>query len=1369
MTSAPDSFSPPPLSADPSRQAVSALTGYSYQIWRTLAAWFELGPGEDLFIERAEDFDVLKEGAGTTVQVKNLTRNVTLASHDVAEAIFHFWEHRYRNPGRDIQFHFLTTAGRGEERKNAFDGRKGLDVWDACRSPDTDLRPLRAFLGEIDWPVTGTPADRAERDALAKGLTDFVKSASDDELRGLLIQRIHWDTGSELLAGVEQMVGRYAVAHGARFHDLPPFESARIVSHLLQHIWEVACTPSERRLTYSDLLRVFEAETTAQVSHAELREIERMRREAVLAARTRPAPAVAGLLSAQHLDVRRYLDHLVVTLRERNRTWSAGTFEPFVDPAAEQRMDPSPPRRDYPRQLGKVLAFPQIRPAIAEVAGAAGPLESITSASDVVGVQTRSVRNVLHELRSHRHPLVLLGEPGSGKSTTLRELAIRLAQHALKSRHAPIPVYVELGTFRDRLGPNPNETIIELIRKAVPPEMSGLHQSLGSGDLRIVVLFDAMDEMPRFDDYTERTAALAEFASTSVARTVFACRTNDFDPNFGHRQLVLKPFDEPRIRQFVRETLGGHFQVDGEAQTPKSAARRLLRVDELGAEAGNPLTLSLAVEFIAQWRRWPRGRAALFENHLAAMADKAFRRKGTTPPDEQLRLVVDEWSGLAYEIFRHGGAVFIVRKLLEERVGEAPVELAISGGLVVEDAASGLLKFRHHRLQEFLVARRLRLPDPPRPDWSTVLVSPRWQETLLNYFAIGGQDAEAIDVILGTLGPAERYFNRLRPIAERSNRMIAAAQRAHEAIKPDERRGGLKAYSDYQRARKNEAEERLEQLRGRHKRLTTLPPDRETTWSDHVLFAGRLCPLLSPPTREKDLRQPLRLALTGLLDFGRPASQVRMLSTWREISDWCPASLLDPVRNSPLEWVRLQAIHALISTPLRRGRVDHAFSEELEWEMLNLRLPAAAPLFWETAALRPHRRLQVVLAALIHLIFVLVVLAAVAGTGTQVVPRLGRFVPAFAGTAPALLWLGWAGVIGVAAVLTVPILRRPPFVRVAAANAIIGGIAVGVMTVIAMVAAVIRGAPLDVLDPMRVLTSAVAPAFITSGVLLILFPGARFVFRATLGSTDLEPRPSRRIRTTAGFDFAARMGRHACFITVAGAILIFLGSPASQPLFDLLAVFVRVSIGGACAIAICLVLHHFWQDTAGRRVPVRIALVLRNVVVSVVGIAVALGAVLGLVVVADNVLQGLIPESLDALSRKIVLGIFGLCVGLVLLLLIVLYVSYAFGHTLAEIRYRLLRRRFRQRPFTGNLLQWEATFRGASGFKRRDLVETFDHRAMGVAPEDVLRTLHDLEGLVDLDAPAAEVFHQTMYRMQEAVRQQRWADPGVLPATGNAD
>jgi hypothetical protein len=297
----------------------------------------------------------------------------------------------------------------------------------------------------------------------------------------------------------------------------------------------------------------------------------------------------------------------------------------------------------------------------------------------------------------------------------------------------------------------------------------------------------------------------------------------------------------------------------------------------------------------------------------------------------------------------------------------------------------------------------------------------------------------------------------------------------------------------------------------------------------------------------------------------------------------------------------------------------------------------------------------------------------------------------------------------------------------------------------------------------------VAPAFITSGALLILFPAARFVFRATLASTDLEPRPSRRIRTTAGFDFAARMGRHACFTTAAGAILIFLGSPASQPLFDLLRVVLMVGIGGACAICVCLVLHHFWQDTAGRRVPVRIALVLRNVVVSVVGMAVALAAAISLAVVADNVLQGLFPESFDALSRKIVLGILGLCVGLVLLLFIVLYVTYAFGQTLAEIRYRLRRRRVRQRPFTGDLPQWEAAFRDASGFKRRDLVETFDHRAMGVAPEDVLRTLHDVEGLVDLDAPAAEVFHQTMYRIQEAVRQQRWADPGALPATGNAD
>ena len=42
---------------------------------------------------------------------------------------------------------------------------------------------------------------------------------------------------------------------------------------------------------------------------------------------------------------------------------------------------------------------------------------------------------------------MVLGEPGAGKTTTLRRLAYEYAQTALEDEEAPLPIYVELGGY----------------------------------------------------------------------------------------------------------------------------------------------------------------------------------------------------------------------------------------------------------------------------------------------------------------------------------------------------------------------------------------------------------------------------------------------------------------------------------------------------------------------------------------------------------------------------------------------------------------------------------------------------------------------------------------------------------------------------------------------------------------------------------------------------------------------------------------------------------------------------------------------------------------------------------------------------------
>lgn len=1088
-----------------------------------------------------------------------------------------------------------------------------------------------------------------------------------------------------------------------------------------------------------------------------------------------PASSDSGAYVPWRQDVRRYLNLLITTMGERNRTSSVASLDPYIELAAEQRVAQTAKEIEYPRERGYLVSLPQIRPAIAEIVGALGRPQSVAVASDLIGIKTKTVRSVLNVLRTRPDPIVLLGEPGSGKSTTLRELVIQLARHALFFPGSPIPIYVELGRFRERIDQDPNKTIIQLICDAVPPGVTNLRRHLVAGKITapIVVIFDGMDEIPRLGDYADRTAALASFATDYrvIARTVFACRTNDFDPSFGHQQLVLQPFDERRVRLFLHKTLGKRFEIDGETQRPRTAARRLMQVDELGAEAGNPLTLSLAVHFMSKQQKWPRGRAALFEDHLVALADKALRRQGVSvPTSEQLVSTVDAWAELAYEIFRQHGSVFIERMALEDRVGNASVALAVGGGLVAEDSGVGLLKFRHHRLQEFLVARRLHLPDPPRPEWSTILASPRWQETLLNYFAIGGRNNEALTVILDSLLPAEKYFKRLRRLFDRSQKFVAKAQNAYDAIEPDVAEsagegGIIYSYSAKQGAKKDAARNRLETVRRRHKRLRTLPPDRETAWSDHVLFAARACALLKPSRLETpNLYDPIRQTITGLLDFGRPATQVRILLAWRESAEWCPASVLDSVRESPLDWVRSQTIHALASTPLQEDRVDRAFSEELERELLNLRLPAHLPIFWKTAPLRRGRRPQVVFAFVVYLVFVLLVTVGVAAAGSFVAQRLGQVIATLAPVSPTLLWTAWLGLVGVVTVLTVPILRWNVITRVAAANAFAGAV---ILASLSWAAAASRlGGPATWtiwLHRLAVVFTGLALPLITSITLLSVVMVTHLVFRTFAGIRSHQPGNNQNFLSFEASARAMQMGRVALLVGVVAVILAALDAPWAKYVWLVICGIAAVIGAILCFTLIGILFRWRWEAHSSKPVPKRFAWIAAEILlwVGVFGVfGLVSGLVGGVAILVVWLLRTVTPDWLPTMVGTIGTWAFISIIALILASVIGAYVFGAFGRTFGEIRYLVFRRRLQRHPYRGSLVEWETAFSKAPKLRRRELLESFDPRAMGVPPQDALKTLHRLEEFVEIDDPAADVFHKTMYKLQEAVRQQRWVDPG---------
>jgi predicted NACHT family NTPase len=140
----------------------------------------------------------------------------------------------------------------------------------------------------------------------------------------------------------------------------------------------------------------------------------------------------------------------------------------------------------------------------------------------------------------------LLGDPGSGKSTTLRKLAVELARRALVDPQAPIPLFAALGEW---LG---DEPLTEFLA-AQAPEIGWAAEALCKAN-RLVLLLDGLNEMP----VAKRSAKAAELKRVSkklekLNRSmpiVGSCRREDYvgDLDLGFDTLTLAPLTPQRIR-----------------------------------------------------------------------------------------------------------------------------------------------------------------------------------------------------------------------------------------------------------------------------------------------------------------------------------------------------------------------------------------------------------------------------------------------------------------------------------------------------------------------------------------------------------------------------------------------------------------------------------------------------------------------------------------------------------------------------------------------------------------------------------------------------------------------------------------------------
>ncbi len=395
------------------------------------------------------------------------------------------------------------------------------------------------------------------------------------------------------------------------------------------------------------------------------------------------------------------------------------------------------------------------------------------------------------EVLARERSLVLLGDPGSGKSTFVNHLAYTLAGAVLSQENdwreilenqfeAPLfPLRIVVRRWSGSV-PEGAEPGVELVYRAMENLLNGLDRQslwlrLSSPDT--LVMFDGLDEAPiaeSKDEFDRRGVILESIRQFRIAhphcRMLVTSRVRPYEnpdyqlPSPPFAAARLAPLGKPRIQRFVRQWYDELVHLHAlEQDEGKNYADRLLnaidRRSDLAEMAGSPLLLTM-LAVVNRRAGLPEGRAELYHKVVRQLLwewerTKAEEGKTTSllrlleepnPPLKTIDLERALWE-LTYQAHARSGqrtadlAVDDLRKALVNLFPGNKHEAWAWASRVITlmQERSGLLipvddntfTFPHRSFQEYLAARWLLELDDPGEEALELIENDIWHEVIL--------------------------------------------------------------------------------------------------------------------------------------------------------------------------------------------------------------------------------------------------------------------------------------------------------------------------------------------------------------------------------------------------------------------------------------------------------------------------------------------------------------------------------------------------------------------------------------------------------------------------------------------------------------
>ena len=350
----------------------------------------------------------------------------------------------------------------------------------------------------------------------------------------------------------------------------------------------------------------------------------------------------------------------------------------------------------------------------------------------------RVTENVSQDLRGGGRVL-LLGEPGSGKSTTLIHAALEACRAAQLDRGAPIPVVIPLNLYE------PHQSVENFIKEQMPGLESEYERLLS--DNRLLLLFDALNEMA-----SEGRSAVRSFV-TGLRDFTISCRTRDYEHDLdtlsGLTLIKIMPLDIAGIRLAFDKILGVQAEnlwitaagckdlidrqrkmrlqgeedrywdrdyVPGYTSEQEDAAWDRMRRHGILELCRNPFLLRVITEIFRANGEVPQERSAIFEMSVRTLITRELDRLATLEKwdrtddarrgqfEAAMRQSMVEIAGLIQERQTGSGvnrrlAIERVLAGLEEGERERVLSLCEDASIVVRQGEH--LMFNHQLVQEY--------------------------------------------------------------------------------------------------------------------------------------------------------------------------------------------------------------------------------------------------------------------------------------------------------------------------------------------------------------------------------------------------------------------------------------------------------------------------------------------------------------------------------------------------------------------------------------------------------------------------------------------------------------------------------------------